>query len=940
MACFPKISRIIFLAFAFFIANNSSIIAQNVDPDFKPVIKGNPNITAISVLPEGKAILAGNVSSIGNTPTTAVVKLNSDGSLDETFQTSIYLNESARITALFVDNDGKVLLGSNNYKLNGSEYLIRLNSDGGLDETFAAGDRLQFINKIQQQTDGKYLVSSTIGGGLTRLNSDGSVDETFNPYQEEFGLYTGAFQLLSDGKIISAIHYGAPEGTIGKLVRLNADGSLDETFETGTCDILDLDETFISDIKIQPNGKILIVGRFKSFKEQNAAGIFRLNEDGTIDETFTTYGVINGTLNRYRNNEVEICEDGKILVAGSPLGVPLSYKVLRLNADGSMDGTFSIASFELPDTTPFEPIIELDGERIYVAGDHFSCNNVKGFGITALDPSGSIIEEFSPEAGGNPVVNAAYQQEDGKIIIGGEFSQVDGLYINNIVRFNADGSVDATFLENIGTGTNAAVRAIAAQSDLSLIIGGDFTTVNDVETGLLARITPEGLVDAEFKANVQQAYVGEGINKILVDPTDQIVIGGAFVYANNKQRIGFAVFESDGSLNASIGATPLLVNQDFRVADMAYQSDKKLLVGGAIYNEEDNYGFLIRLNTDGTVDPDFINSVSDIQVSSLAVIDNDKIVVGNYGSGYDKNYLTQLEANGELIDNTLISFYQEEGGFPQINDIQHPGGDQLIVGGRFTSVNDIEKPALIKVSLYGDVDEFFKYDVEGKVTRFLQTDETHMFVVGSFNRIGNESDLFCIAKIDIDFPDAPSDLSDLDGESSSLKSTNSGIELTWKKNSTNETGFSLERSLDNKSFRSIAIIGSSNNSFVDQNVVANGKYFYRVKAYNTNGGSSYSNVFEVEYSATAINLIEHSNDVFVSPNPGNGQIQVTLKDFENHNCTIEIYSIAGNCVLNGNYTVPAENQSISLDIAKEPAGIYFIKISAKDYTKSVKYIKY
>src|SRR5690554_7803750 len=146
-----------------------------------------------------------------------------------------------------------------------------------------------------------------------------------------------------------------------------------------------------------------------------------------------------------------------------------------------MDETFSIAGFELPDTTPFQPIIELDGEKIYVAGDHFSCNDVKGFGITALDPSGSIIEEFSPQVGGNPVVNVAYKQEDDKIIIGGEFSQVDGFYINNVVRFNADGSVDEIFLENIGNGTNAAVRSIAAQSDLSILIGGDFTTVNGVD---------------------------------------------------------------------------------------------------------------------------------------------------------------------------------------------------------------------------------------------------------------------------------------------------------------------------------------------------------------------------------------------------------------------------------------------------------------------------
>jgi uncharacterized delta-60 repeat protein len=935
-----KISKILLLAISFIIANNLSLIAQNVDPNFKPVIKGNPNITAISVLPDGKVIIAGNISSIGKTPTTAVVKLHPDGTLDKTFKTSIYLNESARITALFVDNSGKVLVGSNNYTLNGRNCLIRLNPDGKFDETFSVGNDLQFINKIQQQPDGKYIVSSWTGNGLTRLNSDGSIDATFDPYQEEFGHYTGALQLLSDGQLICAIHFTSVSSglAVGKLVKLNADGSLDETFETGTCDESISDETFINDIKIQPDGKILIAGQFDGFKEQEADGIFRLNEDGTIDETFTTSGVINSILDRYQNNEIEISEDGKILVAGSPLGAPLSYKVLRLNADGSMDATFSIASFELPDNTPFQPLIELDDERIYVAGDHLSCNNVKGFGITAINTSGLIIEDFSPKAGGNPVVNTAYKQKDGKIIIGGEFSQVDGFYINNIIRFNADGSVDTTFLENIGTGTNAAVRAINAQSDSSLIIGGDFNSVNGFETGLLARIKPNGLVDTEFIAHVQKDFVGEGVNKILVDSKDQIIIGGAFIYANNEPRTGFAVFNPDGTLNPSIGATPIISNSEFRVADMVYQSNKKLLVGGTIHNEADNYGFLVRLNTDGTVDPGFLNSVSDIYVSNLAVIDSNKIIVGNHTySSDDKNYLTQLGADGEIIDDTVISFNQNEGGFPQINSIQHPGDDQLIIGGRFTSVNDVEKPALIKVSLNGDVDEFFKYDVEGKVTQFLRADSTHLFVVGSFNRIGNDSSLFCIAKINIDFPKAPTNL---DGESSNLKSPDPKIELNWKNHATNETGFSVERSTDNKLFESIATIGSNSSSFMDQDVEADKTYFYRVKAYNTNGGSSYSNVVEIMNSASALNTIENSNKVLISPNPGNGDIKVTLQDFEDLECDIEIYSVSGNRIFYRNYKVLTLNNSISLDIVKEPAGLYFIKITSKKYSKSIKYIKY
>ena len=118
------------------------------------------------------------------------------------------------------------------------------------------------------------------------------------------------------------------------------------------------------------------------------------------------------------------------------------------------------------------------------------------------------------------------------------------------------------------------------------------------------------------------------------------------------------------------------------------------------------------------------------------------------------------------------------------------------------------------------------------------------------------------------------------------------------------------------------------------------KYYYRVKAYNTNGGSSYSNVVEIMNTASALNTIENSTEVFISPNPGNGAIKVTFKDFEDMDCDIEIFSVSGNRIFSGNFTVPAKNHSIALDIVKESAGLYFIKITSKKHSKSIKYIKY
>ena len=96
----------------------------------------------------------------------------------------------------------------------------------------------------------------------------------------------------------------------------------------------------------------------------------------------------------------------------------------------------------------------------------------------------------------------------------------------------------------------------------------------------------------------------------------------------------------------------------------------------SVINESNNYGFLVRLDQDGAVDNSFTNSVSDINVSSIAVLNNDSIIVGNYTWGNEDSYITQLDINGNIVDNSSISVFQKDEGYPEVNDIQHPEDDQ------------------------------------------------------------------------------------------------------------------------------------------------------------------------------------------------------------------------------------------------------------------------
>lgn len=933
--------RITLLATCLVLIQHATLFAQNVDPSFKPVIKGIPYISAIHTLTDGKIIIGGEVSSVGLTPTRAVLKLNADGTMDQTFQSSIFLVNPGRISTIEVDQDGKVLVGAIQQKLDGSDYLIRLNPDGSFDGSFSNGNKLQHINRIKALPDGKYLVTSSYTYQLPacfyRINNDGSIDETFNAYQEPGGSYTGALEVQEDGKILCAINYPSttPNIFLSKLVRLNPNGSLDETFETGICEYSEINP-FINDIKLQSDGKIVIAGIFKTFKNQAVSSIVRLNSDGTNDPSFNNPGFLDTLISYGTITSIDISTKNRIAVTGTYFFNANFYEtVVSINNDGSINGSFTPSRFLLPMRSWANPTVRYDDDRLYILGDHLSVNSTMCMGIAAIDSTGTLIKEFSPLIGGNPIVSAVLQQKNGKIIIGGVFSQVDSLYTNNIVRFNKNGTVDTTFLRNIGTGLDLQLRSIACQSDSSIIIGGDFTSVNGNQTGLLARLKPDGSLDEDFKAYVTPVYSGGGINKVIVDSTDQLIIGGAIEYVNNEPRKGFAVLNPDGSLNSSFAAEPIIPNNTFTLNDMAYQSDKRLVIIGNFNNSEEK-GFIVRLDQNGVVEPDFPNNLSNYYVFSLDILKDNSIAVGNIGWNDDSRIIL-LDADGELVDNTSIAFKQKDEGDPVILSIQHTGNDQLIAGGRFSSVNGVEKPALIKVSLKGDVDEYFKYEVDGRILRFLQEDSTHLFVAGNFNRIGNDNDLFCIARIDINFPDEPTDLS---GENSSPKgSKSSGITLNWKDHSTNESGFSIEKSTDNETFVKIATVGDNTFSYNDQAVEVDEKYYYRVKAYNTSGGSSYSNVAEIVNTTTGITPIDNINEVLITPNPGDGDLNILFNGFGNLNHTIEIYNITGRCVYRSDLKIDSKSYQFPVDITKEPAGIYFIKVTSDRITKPVKYIK-
>ncbi len=174
--------------------------------------------------------------------------------------------------------------------------------------------------------------------------------------------------------------------------------------------------------------------------------------------------------------------------------------------------------------------IQNDG-KILIGGNFTSYNTTAINSIARLNAYGTIDNTFNVGTGANSYIKSIAIQSDGKILIGGDFTSFNGTNINYIARLNADGTLDNTF--NIGTGANGDIHSIAIQNDGKILIGGYFTSFNGTIKNCFARLNADGTIDNTFN-------VGTGannlVNSIVIQSDGYILIGGGFTSYNGVGR--------------------------------------------------------------------------------------------------------------------------------------------------------------------------------------------------------------------------------------------------------------------------------------------------------------------------------------------------------------------------------------------------------------------
>lgn len=411
--------------------------------------------------------------------------------------------------------------------------------------------RVMSVNLQPDQTivfGGEFnTVDGIFFGRVARLHADGHVDSGFNPGAGANGtVHVTAPQ--PDGKVLIGGDFTRYNGaTRSRLARLNADGTLDAGFNPGTGA-----NALVRAIQVQDDGRILVAGDFTTFDGSGVGRIVRLEPDGSVDTTFQPAGGGNDAI-----LALALQPDGKILIGGrfTHMAGREAGRIARLEVDGSPDANFTAAPGA---NGPVHAVVSQPDGRILVGGTFSSVNGVDALNLARLLSDGSVDPGFFPSTDINGVVTALAVAPDGGIFVAGAFTRLNGAAVGRFARLGPDGTMDAVF--NHGAGADGTVFSIASQPDGALVIGGEFTQVHGLPRAGIARLHAgekfaQGIVEfGETRYSVMET-AGQVVLQVVRSGNLQSEFSVDYTTTNGTAQAGTRYTAHQGTLHFPSGDT-------------------------------------------------------------------------------------------------------------------------------------------------------------------------------------------------------------------------------------------------------------------------------------------------------------------------------------------------------------------------------------------------
>lgn len=314
-----------------------------LDQTFNPGSGANITVRAIALSTNGSVLIGGSFSVVNGIARSRIARLGPDGTLDPSFDPG--QGPGDQVYAIVPLPDGKAVIAGNFTAINDilRGYVARLRADASVDLSFQDPQFNGTVRQLTALSNSQYLAVGlfTSAGAIARrnvakLNGNGTLDLAFNPAVGVTNFSSVLAALVQpDGMVILAGDFPVINGTAHNLIaRVFPNGTVDSSFDAGV-----IGGSSISQLLLQPDGKILIAGSFSSIDGYSRIGLARLNTNGTVDTSFVLPNGLNGV------TSMGLQSDGKILLAGNfgytappPASFSQNY-LLRLDTTGTADSS-------------------------------------------------------------------------------------------------------------------------------------------------------------------------------------------------------------------------------------------------------------------------------------------------------------------------------------------------------------------------------------------------------------------------------------------------------------------------------------------------------------------------------------------------------------------------------------------------------------------------
>lgn len=396
-----------------------------------------------------------------------------------------------------------------------------------------------------------------------------------------------SFDIQNDGKIVIAGNFSNFNAFANSnLDRILPSGGIDGTFIVGTGF-----DSWISKVKVMSNGNIFACGDFYSIQGTSYSYFGSLNPNGTSNSSF-----LSNSTDAHVKDFTEL-PNGKIMVGGQ-------FQILNgfnrpyfgiLYPDGNLDAGTNVGT----GPNGFVNGIVKTSDRAYLFGYFTSYNGNAVSTLARVYHDGTYDPSFNTGSSANLDINCLAVQNDGKILVGGNFTSFNGQNSNKLIRLNNDGSIDATF--TIGSGFNDEVKSIAIQPDGKILVAGNFNAYNGVSRNRILRLLPNGTLDASFdpgtgfnsvvheiKINAEGNIIAVGefseYNSVIVGHIAKLNSSALLVHENTEDRNVFYPNPADHSVNLKTNE-PLEFVQFYNLfGQMVYRGNSKTIDLGEFEN--------------------------------------------------------------------------------------------------------------------------------------------------------------------------------------------------------------------------------------------------------------------------------------------------------------------------------------------------------------------